>query len=48
MRARLSTAARVHETVSTGSSDRPEVRWPGGRSETFQQIQAGAIITIVG
>ena len=28
-------------------ADRLEVRWPGGRSETFQQVQAGAIVTIV-
>jgi hypothetical protein len=34
----LGTAPRV---------DRLEVRWPVGRLETFRQVQAGAIITIV-
>lgn len=39
---------RVHFGLGTAPrADRLEVRWPGGRSETFQQVQAGAIITIV-
>jgi enediyne biosynthesis protein E4 len=39
---------RVHFGLGTAPrADRLEVRWPGGRSETFHQIQAGAIITIV-
>ena len=39
---------RVHFGLGTAlRADRLEVRWPGGRSETFQQVQAGAIVTIV-
>ena len=39
---------RVHFGLGMAPrADRLEVRWPAGRSETFQQVQAGAIITIV-
>jgi hypothetical protein len=39
---------RVHFGLGTARrADRLEVRWPGGRTEAFQQIEADAIITIV-
>jgi ASPIC/UnbV protein len=39
---------RVHFGLGMAPrADRLEVRWPAGRSETFQQVQAGAIVTIV-
>jgi hypothetical protein len=39
---------RVHFGLGDAlRADRLEVRWPAGRSETFQQVQAGAIVTIV-
>ena len=39
---------RAHFGLGTAPrADRLEVRWPGGGAETFREVQAGAIITIV-
>jgi hypothetical protein len=39
---------RAHVGLGTAPrADRLDVRWPGGRVETFRQVPAGAIITIV-
>ncbi len=39
---------RVHVGLGAAPrADRLDVRWPGGRVETFPQVQGGAIITIV-
>ncbi len=39
---------RVHFGLGPAlRADRLEVRWPNGHSETFQQVQANAIVTIV-